>query len=203
MNEVLPLFSVPIYTIDRYKDTNDDFSELALSQDFMLNNHGNLTSTNNYILDLPEFNVLKERIEDAIKEYSKDILCLTTQNFYITQSWINTNKKGVGHHSHHHNNSIFSGVYYIKAVESCIRFHAPNHHLSGGILDIGEPTEFNLWNSQSWNLPVEDNTIVLFPSSTTHSVDENQFDSTRISLSFNVFISGTLGSQINLTELKL
>jgi ectoine hydroxylase-related dioxygenase (phytanoyl-CoA dioxygenase family) len=63
--------------------------------------------------------------------------------------------------------------------------------------------EYNSFNSNSWWFSVETGDIVLFPSSLTHMVETKKGDNTRVSLSFNVFIKGTLGSNKNLTELTL
>ena len=43
----------------------------------------------------------------------------------------------------------------------------------------------------------------MFPSSTTHQVETKQGDNTRISLAFNTFYKGSVGSNKNLTELIL
>ena len=43
----------------------------------------------------------------------------------------------------------------------------------------------------------------MFPSSLTHGVDTTEGDDTRISLVFNVFIKGTLGTYSSATELIL
>ena len=43
----------------------------------------------------------------------------------------------------------------------------------------------------------------MFPSSTTHQVDNKKGSNTRISLAFNTFYKGSLGVNRELTELKL
>ena len=43
----------------------------------------------------------------------------------------------------------------------------------------------------------------MFPSSTTHKVEVKKGSNTRISLSFNTFYKGTIGSNKSLTELIL
>jgi hypothetical protein len=43
----------------------------------------------------------------------------------------------------------------------------------------------------------------MFPSSTTHQVDTKKGTNTRVSLAFNTFYKGTIGSNSNLTELIL
>jgi len=43
----------------------------------------------------------------------------------------------------------------------------------------------------------------MFPSPTTHQVDVKKGKNTRISLAFNTFYKGTIGSNSSLTELIL
>jgi hypothetical protein len=43
----------------------------------------------------------------------------------------------------------------------------------------------------------------MFPSSTTHQVETKKGTNTRISLAFNTFYKGTIGSNKDLTELIL
>ena len=66
-----------------------------------------------------------------------------------------------------------------------------------------EIKNFNLWNSETWFFPVETGNLFMFPSSTTHQVETKQGNNTRISLAFNTFYKGTVGSNKNLTELIL
>ena len=63
--------------------------------------------------------------------------------------------------------------------------------------------KFNLWNSRTWWFPVETGGLFMFPSSTTHQVEAKQGSNTRISLAFNTFYKGTIGSNSSLTELIL
>ena len=63
--------------------------------------------------------------------------------------------------------------------------------------------EYNIWNSSSWWFPVETGQLVMFPSSTTHQVDTKKGNNTRISLAFNTFYKGVIGSNYGLTELIL
>jgi hypothetical protein len=43
----------------------------------------------------------------------------------------------------------------------------------------------------------------MFPSSTTHQVDTKKGNNTRVSLAFNTFYKGAVGSDTSLTELIL
>ena len=62
----------------------------------------------------------------------------------------------------------------------------------------------NAYNTHVWGVSVNNNTLVLFPSWLEHSVERNEkASSDRISISFNVFMKGTIGSENNLNELIL
>ena len=71
------------------------------------------------------------------------------------------------------------------------------------IKPIIDDKKYNLWNSTSWWFSVELGQLVMFPSSTTHQVDIKKGTNTRISLAFNTFYKGTIGSNSDLTELIL
>ena len=66
-----------------------------------------------------------------------------------------------------------------------------------------DDAKFNLWNSKTWFFNVETGNLFLFPSSTIHQVDIKKGDNTRISLAFNTFYKGVVGSEDSLTELIL
>ena len=66
-----------------------------------------------------------------------------------------------------------------------------------------EINKYNIWNSETWWFPLETSQLIMFPSSTTHQVETKQGNNTRISLAFNTFYKGTIGSNNDLTELIL
>ena len=67
-----------------------------------------------------------------------------------------------------------------------------------------EPKEFNIWNSPTWFIPVNNNLLLLFPSWLSHTVEQNEKATTdRISISFNTFVKGTIGKKYDLNVLNL
>ena len=66
-----------------------------------------------------------------------------------------------------------------------------------------ESEDFTLYNSKTWWMPVQDNSVIFFPSNLSHEVTKNKTDRTRVSLAFNCFIKGTFGSIPNLKRLNL
>jgi ectoine hydroxylase-related dioxygenase (phytanoyl-CoA dioxygenase family) len=52
-----------------------------------------------------------------------------------------------------------------------------------------------MFNSTEWSVSVEDGDILIFPSSCFHHVKVNQSNNRRISIAFNTFVRGTIGSE--------
>jgi hypothetical protein len=91
-------------------------------------------------------------------------------------------------------------VLYINANEDedKIKFHAD------GYKQVKLDTDnYDVYNSNSWWFKVKTGGIVLFPSSLTHNVESVTSKDTRVSLAFNTFLTGILGDNKALTELKL
>ena len=98
---------------------------------------------------------------------------------------------------------MISGVFYISTEEDDkITFTDPNGKVGEQIKF--EPKEYNIWNATNWFFPVNNNELILFPSWLVHKVDPNEkATKDRISISFNTFVRGTLGSRGSLSELIL
>tara|TARA_R100000687_G_C6401001_1_gene141857 strand:- start:98 stop:736 length:639 start_codon:yes stop_codon:yes gene_type:complete len=199
---IIGLFPTPIYsTFIKRKFTKQELNFIKRSNQTHVSNHGNTTSKNNYILELKEFKKLKLELEDVLKDYMEKIYSPThTIKCYITQSWLNYTKLGQHHHVHSHPNSFLSGILYINADKNFDRiyFHKDNYEQ----LKI-TTKNFNIYNSESWWLSIETGKILIFPSWVRHSVAPKKEEDTRISLSFNTFLKGDLGTAAKLTEIKL
>ncbi len=105
--------------------------------------------------------------------------------------WANINPPGGYNKPHVHPNALFSGVYYVKApinsgqlvctdprpgIQTCM----PNRKK-------GEPPKY-LW--RDIHLQPKENRTVIFPSWLWHSVQPNQSNDIRISISFNFVQDG-------------
>ena len=60
-----------------------------------------------------------------------------------------------------------------------------------------------MFNCTSFKVPVETGNILLFQSSLQHGVEKKKGNNERLSLSFNIFIKGTVGNNNNTTQLTL
>ena len=164
-------------------------------------NDGNTTSNNRNLLDWSEMAAIREFIETAMQEYFKSVVAPKEDvTLYITQSWANFTDPGQYHHKHAHPNSIISGVFYPQANKKTDRIY----FYKDGYERIKIPTEnWNHWNSESWWFDVGVGDLIIFPSDLTHMVQPKQGDGTRISISFNTFLKGYIGSDESLTGLHL
>ena len=196
------IFPVPVYnsSINRtFSKKEKTFFETTKKESH--DNVGNITTNNNYVLNNKDMSVLKKDIMKHVDVYFDKIIKPKHKlKPYITQSWINYTSADQYHHIHSHPNSIVSGVFYVDADPDLdkIKFLKREH------TTITVPTnDYNLFNSSSWWFSVRTGQIIMFPSETTHTVDNKQGKNIRTSLAFNVFIKGTLGDKRELTELLL
>lgn len=164
-------------------------------------NMGNTTSIDNTILKNKELTQLRDFIETKVSEYFTEVYKPKHKvNLKITQSWTNYTKPGEYHHKHAHPNSFVSGVFYIQANKEKDKIY----FYKDGYQQIKfPPSEWNVWNSESWWFDVGDGNLVLFPSSLTHMVQTVETQETRISLAFNTFPVGHVGDEMDLTGLQL
>lgn len=165
-------------------------------------NQGNATSYNNIVLDSKELKNVKAFAMQGVNLYMKEIIS-PKDNIepYITQSWFNYTETNQYHHKHAHPNSFISGVIYFSAVpdKDKIFFYRKEKDY---ILDL-PIKDYNHYNSHAWWMPVSKGMMYLFPSTLPHSVNVVETKETRISLAFNVFLKGDIGSMVNMTYLKL
>ena len=199
------LFSTPIYmtNIDR-SFTKQELQFVEKQKKHCVKNEGNINTKDNYILNRKEFKNIKKFLDKACKDYLERIICPKNNiELYITQSWLNYTEENQYHHRHEHPNSIVSGVLYLDSDKANDMIKFFSHIKYQQIKPEIDDEKYNIWNSSSWWFPVETGQLVMFPSSTTHQVDNKKGDNTRVSLAFNTFYKGTIGSDSDLTELIL
>ena len=111
--------------------------------------------------------------------------------FVIDETWINISPPGAYQEVHTHIESpssniggypLFSGVFYIEVSEN------------SGDLVLKNPNNINLYNLPKsnknpllFNIPPKQQHLIMFPSYLEHSVNRNNSNQKRISISFNIF----------------
>jgi uncharacterized protein (TIGR02466 family) len=184
--EIFPLFPSVVYK----KNLAFELTQLELDAIYATDMHvqplGNGTSDNVLLLDNPAFSRLKKICLDHAQIYYTEVMKYNYK-LHMTNSWLNVTQENQSHNAHNHNNSILSGVLYIKTKDSTpsitfCRLYPPM------LLNFAAE-EYNFFNSLEWELPVDDNCIVIFPSQCFHYVKKNETLNDRISIAFNTFVN--------------
>ena len=105
--------------------------------------------------------------------------------------WANINPPGGMNRAHQHPNSLWSGVYYIKAPKNCghLKIDDPRSPAAMSRPKQKEgPVPARLFRETHYE-PVAGRCI-MFPSWLTHCVDPNESNDIRISVSFNFLQKG-------------
>ena len=204
-HSIQSIFPTPIYISNINRPyTKQELEFVNQQKKICVTNEGNTTTKNNYILKTKELKNINKFLEQHCQNYLQQVICPKNNvELYITQSWLNYTHKDQYHHKHEHPNSIISGVLYFNSDIQNDKILFTSNKGYEQIAPIIDNTKFNFWNSRTWFFPVKTGELYLFPSSTTHQVETKQGYNTRISLDFNTFYKGTIGSNSDLTELIL
>ena len=199
--ELLQLFPKPVLITKYHKDLSKELEYVkGLEHNLNKKEHDYAAqSSNTFLLDEPELASVREFIEVYIKFYISNVL-EWNGDLIITQAWTNICEKGKKHHEHAHPNSIVSGVFYFQIDETLPPIEFKNTNNNSLSLEIKNQNNFN---SATFLLPLNSGELILFPSNLVHSVPENKSDKPRISLAFNTFAKGSLGSECSLTYAPL
>ena len=199
-DNIARLFSTPVFqSPETYKFNKSELEFIDKQREnAIINQSGNLFSKNNYVLESPELKNLKEFCNNNLFIFFYDSFKVKKDiEIYITQSWINFNQKNTSHHRHKHVNSIISSVIFIKGEMCPITFYNSERNLFGNLLSFEDFTAPNENNNSRVYFNNQNGKLFLFPSTLMHSVERNNSDVERISLSFNTFIKGQLGGAQN------
>ncbi len=103
--------------------------------------------------------------------------------------WANINYKEGFNQSHIHPNSLFSGVYYVKAQPNSGRLHVMDPR--PGAQHIMPPRKEGKLSREFWRdsyYEAISGRLIMFPSWLWHKVEPNQSNDIRISVSFNFIL---------------
>ena len=195
---IFPLFSTPLVVPEETYQLKK--SELKCIKKLKTReNTYNRISFEDQILTYPELSSLKKYLKKWLDIYTHEFLRITDLKFYFTQSWCNYNDRGTKHHSHHHPDSLVSGVFYIQGDKIAIKFAREKRLFP---LQVNHKS-FDIYNAGTYSIELDVGKLFLFPSSLIHSVQENISNTQRISLSFNTFAKGKFGKRPDRDYLKL
>ena len=196
------IFPTPVYeTYLNRPITKTEIDYMNKVSKKLQKNTGNTVSTSKSVLKGKPLKNLEKFFMEHVGYYFDEIIQTSDKvKPYITMSWLNYARENEYHHVHEHENSMVSGVFYVSADKKydSIRYYKTGYQQIKPSIE-----KYNLWNSTSWYVPVSTGKLVLFPSWLSHSVDRKKGKNIRISLAFNVFFKGTIGSEFNITKLEL
>ena len=196
------IFPEPVYvsTVGRAL-TKEELKTINKYKKETSKNEGNITSSDNYVLENKTLKNLKEDLHKGVIDYFDKVICTTNSiTPYITQSWLNYTEPNQYHHGHYHSNSYASGVFYIDADKEVDSLWFYKRGYLALELSV---TKHNMFNATSWKFPVGTGDLFIFPSHLMHGVEKKQGTNTRVSLSFNVFFKGKIGLRSDLTALTI
>jgi uncharacterized protein (TIGR02466 family) len=135
---------------------------------------------------------LFKQVQNEIDLFSEEIMG-EEASLITTQSWLNFNPTNTSHERHFHTNSIVSGIVYIRTDDKTgnINFHKPLEKFN---MTMNQVKKYNKYNFEHIFFTPLSCQLFLFPSYLNHSVDKNESETTRISLAFNTFYSGSFGA---------
>lgn len=194
------LFPTPIGSFKMDREFTKEELDFILKQETRPN-QGNTTSKDSNLFDREEMRSVHDFCKESINKYLQAVYAPKNDiSLYVTQSWANYTQPGGYHHKHAHPNSFVSGILYVQADPEKDKIH----FFREGYQQLKLPTEnFNLYNSESWWFESVPGQLYLFPSSTTHMVQNTKSMDTRVSISFNTFLKGNVGEDVDLTGLHL
>jgi uncharacterized protein (TIGR02466 family) len=159
----------------------------------------NFRSGDTQVLEASEMQALRAAVLEHVKVFAQKVISPDPKHtFYLTQSWFAFTQPGQSHFRHRHANSLISGTLYIyakKEVDS-ICFYRDT---AAQILVSDECS--SPYNSRMHRVSVDVGDLVLFPSTLLHEVEATTGGHIRVSLAFNVFVKGELGSEQRLDRL--
>lgn len=201
--EIYPLFPSTVLKLI-IDDDFSNFEQKVKELDFQsIGSDGSYCqdiSIDRYILN--KFPREKEIFLELFNNYYKDnILKAYDDNFQITTSWATRTIRGSYGQFHQHSNSIYSGVFYFEDAHTPIEFESYN--LLPRQLSLSDQKEWNIYNSKIWKFFPKKNQLLLFPSYLYHKIGRNYKDQERISVAFNLFPTGKIGSMDSTVRIQI
>jgi len=105
--------------------------------------------------------------------------------------WANVNPPGGMNRAHQHPNSLWSGVYYVKAPKNCGHLKIDDPRSSAAMCRPKQkegPMPSRLFRETHYE--PKDGRLIMFPAWLMHCVDPNESNENRISVSFNFLQKG-------------
>lgn len=199
-DQLYSIFPTPVLLTSypfSYEEEIEYLKEISFDEGQIHSNIITAQSKDNYILNNPKLEKVKNFIQTKLNQFSKEVFEYD-EELIVTQSWVNWSTKGNTHNRHSHPNSVISGVWYLEMPEDCkapIRFHNPI------VREISlKTTGVNQYNGLDFTLLPKSSNLIFFPSNLHHDVLKNESDGNRITIAFNSWPKESFGNKQYLTS---
>jgi uncharacterized protein (TIGR02466 family) len=137
----------------------------------------------------PEYKNLVDMLYEAQKTiYDQEHL---ESEPFLGNMWANVNPPGGMNRAHQHPNSLWSGVYYVKAPKNSGHLKVDDPRSSASMIRPKQkPGQLPPRLYRETHYEPIDGRLIMFPSWLMHCVDPNESNEIRISVSFNFLQKG-------------
>ena len=184
--EIIETFKTPVARFI----LNEDVKKMEVFSKAWMKDHSSVYISNkggyqssDLPLTLPIFNSLRQEAERCFNEFRK-VFCYKAV-FKISNMWLNINSPKTYNFPHIHPFSCLSSAFYIKAPQKSGNLIFHNDYPIASFLKVKHITDSSWYNSTDWSFSIKENYFYVFPSWIKHSVESNQSNQDRISISIN------------------
>ena len=175
------VWSAVIHMIDNHEMKNWAYDRKKNDVGRRLSNFGGYQSNDILQGHSPQVDKLVSHLNSEVDSIARQV---SLPKLELNNIWLNINPPGSYNELHNHTDAVLSGVYYIDATENQgnIQFERSDnaeYHLPSYIEKI---TYFNATRA---TYAAKTGALYIFPGWLKHSVQGNQSNTDRISLSFN------------------
>lgn len=204
---VYNLFPVPLMEFTDFPITDKEIDKLIDSQDFesMPVNNG-LISNEKFLLDKKQNLKLRKNIFKCVDEFTHRVLQMSHNvSYYFQNSWMMKHRPGDWGQSHIHENSLISGILYLRVPPKSGNLSLHRNKIVSNYLNpyINVPIDKpNIFNADNFVVHCEPKKLVLFPANMNHSISLNESEEDRYCIAFNLFLRGILGNDTSVCIIK-
>ena len=190
---LMPVYSTPLWQSEYPEFEEHKESFLAAVKEFKEQNPTKETPRSNVggyqssssLQTVDELRPLFEYICQMAYKASADLDFIDC-DIALTEAWLNVNDSRQCMNCQHIHGDVFSGVFYLQTPEGSGNLCLVNPGINRMWKGCDMASQKNQFTGESIKIkPVEGN-IIVFPSYLPHSVETNDHDEERISISFNL-----------------
>ena len=216
-NKIIQIFPTPVYMGSIPKEISSEvspFLDKEPMEEYKIEKNQNQfgrKSLDTYVLNNKKYNNLNKVILEHVKVYNDTYLNYNYVNYKFTQSWISIKHPNEQHIPHTHAHSLVSGVFfyeeYSKDTPNLFFQRSDKYSKELAIHKNKIMWEQDTPNHQqstylNFQIQLQPNLLVLFPSYMQHGVGVNLTNIPRKSLAFNIVPQDGFGFEEGLVELK-